>query len=337
MFDFLDSVQDVMRTICQDHVETFFQRFRFVLLRAAPSTNANRIRALYGYARYIYGSRQIAELHRNHRLAIKPAEVLDSSSILDYTMDVAHRGYSWSSARDLGTALDAVVAVQPKRALDDHSALLTQQPWWKLFARAAHYRWRHSPNRTVRRGITEDMAKALADSPPMFGSGGPTSKHHVSAFQWKVLIVISWVFGLRKQEVLHVQRDHIYMQYSKHQNCNRWFCTVARPKIQDADNSQRVALNCTLVPDWCHDILARYLDSGEEFMPIWQAAFTKQSCCPWIRYALGVGDDKGFVFHSVRHGRAAHLFKQEGIGLQEILEFGRWRSERSTRMYLHAW
>lgn len=309
-------------------VRRWLRAFRAGGFQRAEGTDCNRLRALQQYLSWIKSTRTLPQANCH----VQTSQWLDTDVVVDYLLYRQELGLSWSGPANLGAVLDAVSAAKSRTIHDPHIQP-TKCGWWLTHQRAAVYHWNRSKNKHTRAPLTPEAIQKVRNSKP---DTGPGSK--LTPFQWNALWTIAWVFGLRKGEALAVEPHHLSEIVDSRER-EKWNCFVANPKITDVHNSQRVVLPTVLVPEWARHVLRRYRDGETSFVPMWKAALHKNSCCPHLRWVLGVHheDAPRYAFHSVRHGRSVQLFKHEGLTLMELLDFGRWRSERSARMYVHAY
>lgn len=174
-------------------------------------------------------------------------------------------------------------------------------------------------DRAPRQFISWTQALLLADHPPK-------GVQHV---HWKAYILISWAFLLRHGEIRRVTPEDV--SFFKEGACwevNLGSCKTAKGK--ERYQTARMPLQL-LPPQVCEALEVFSLLNNKNFS--WR--IPKGKVCAHLRQVLST-EDKGFVFHSLRHGRATHLRRVHQLKDDELKVLGRWASVGGLYAYLHC-
>ena len=174
-------------------------------------------------------------------------------------------------------------------------------------------------SQTPRKFIDWPQAQALAVAPPK----------NTDPFLWKSYVLIAWTFLLRHGEVRQIKPNDIhYFKEGDAWEINLGSCKTAKAK----GRTQTARMPTHLIPQPVIEILQAFSAFPSENFS-WK--INKNSVCEHIRKTLLPGDP-GYVFHSLRHGRATHLRRSHHIGDEYLKVLGRWASLGGLYCYLHC-
>ena len=113
---------------------------------------------------------------------------------------------------------------------------------------------------------------------------------------------------------------------------------VVNPKLRHLggrDEDQFVTLKRTSMPEEAWLAISAFAQLADRAVD-WDKLVPRRQVIPGIRNALGLPFEKRFVFHSYRHGRATDLKRVVQMRLDDVQDKGRWYSQASMKIYLHA-
>ncbi len=174
-------------------------------------------------------------------------------------------------------------------------------------------------DRAPRQFISWPQALLLADHPPK----------GVQLIYWKAYILISWAFLLRHGEIRRINpRDVSFFKEGACWEVHLGSCKTAKGK----GRYQTARMPLQLLPQQVCEVL-QVFSALNDIRFSWN--IPKAKVCAHIRGVLDT-EDKGYVFHSLRHGRATHLRRVHQLKDEELKVLGRWASVGGLYAYLHC-
>lgn len=173
--------------------------------------------------------------------------------------------------------------------------------------------------KTIRRTITWEQAKLISQHPPK----------GVDSFKWQCYVLFAWAFMLRHGEIRRV--SPLSVQFIE--QSNKWEIDLGKCKTTRERGLTQVAR----FP--CHLLPAEVIQLLKTFVKLPDTSFSwginKSKVSSHLRCVLQT-DNLGYVFHSLRHGRATHLRKYDSVNDPDLKVLGRWLSNDALYCYLHC-
>ncbi len=148
---------------------------------------------------------------------------------------------------------------------------------------------------------------------------------------WAIFVALGWVFLLRHSEARYLTPSDVQKPCSA--NKYTWHVSIKNPKV-NVSGWNTVVMRDDLVPRFFKSLLYYFVSTKECWD--WNELVPQRWVCTIIREALDRKDDLSLVFHSLRHGRATHLFKVDNVTLEDLQKMGRWSTLSSVKVYLHC-
>ncbi len=224
-------------------------------------------------------------------------QCVPSSSVLEWMFDLWDAGYSASEFVCSIMAMDAYCMVR------DWPMVSCRPEVVRMIKR---YVQNYKKRKVPRAAVSFDEAVRIANFAP----------RKVPQKEWAVFVALGWVFLLRHSEVRYLRPSDI------HQPCNAnnytWMVFVRNPKVNVA-GWNTVIMPDALIPSFFKPLLRRF--AASDFVWDWNVLVPQRWVCVIIRQALNRHEDMSLVFHSLRHGRATHLFKVSNVTLETLQKF----------------
>ncbi|GJL76994.1 hypothetical protein [Nitrosomonas sp.] len=241
------------------------------------------------------------------------ATYVTSTSLVTWINNLWDAGKSPSTAIKALSFLDTLcVALKPETFKPFFSNSTVKyyisawEEWWKR------------KGKSERQFISWDEAKRISQNPPK----------GVDAFKWKSYILISWSFMLRHGEIRRVSPTSVsFVEEGGNWEIRLGECKTAKEK----GRGQVARFPSSLLPKEVIPLLQAFIQLPASFE--WNIPKNKVSA--HIRAVLNTSN-KGYVFHSLRHGRATHLRSCKNINDPDLKMYGRWESTDSLYCYLHC-
>ncbi len=239
-------------------------------------------------------------------------QCIPSSLILCWMFDLWDAGYSASEFVCSVMAMDAYCMVRDW-------PLVSSRP--EVVRMIKRYVSNYNKRKVPRAAVSFEDAVRLASFVP----------RRIPRVEWAIFIALGWVFMLRHSEARYLKPSDIQMPSEK--NNHTWILFIRNPKVNVA-GWNTVIMPDALVPQCFKPLLCRFASS--RILWNWNVLVPAHWVCPTIRQALNRRDDLSLVFHSLRHGRATHLFKVSDVTLEALQKMGRWSTLSSVKVYLHC-
>ncbi len=225
----------------------------------------------------------------------------------------------WDAGRSPSTAikaisfLDTLYVVLRPNSFSSYMKAATVSFYIKSWEES----WKRK-GKSTRQFISWEEAKKISQIPP------PNVDH----FKWKCYILFAWCFMLRHGEIRSVKPENV--QYIA--EADNWEIFLGECKTaKEVGRGQTARFPARLLPTEVKELLTIFAKLPAGFS--W--GVNKNKVSTHIRKVLNT-QDRGYVFHSLRHGRATHLRRFKNINDQDLKMFGRWESVDALYCYLHC-
>lgn len=228
--------------------------------------------------------------------------------------------HDWDAGRSPSSAVKAISFLDTLRvALAPNSF----SPYMKnstiaYYLKSWEEAWKRK-GKKERRPISWEQALLLSKTPPP----------KVDQFKWKCYVLFAWSFMLRHGEIRRVTPAAVqYIEQS-----GNWELTLGECKTTKEKGLSQVArFHTRLLPTEVIPLLKTFSSIKT---PNFDWGINKHNVSPHLRSVLKT-EDKGYVFHSLRHGRATHLRRINNVNDPDLKVLGRWLSSDALNCYLHC-
>lgn len=252
-------------------------------------------------------------------------KVLTCETILFYMNDVYQAGFGVGKATHLLFGLDWL------------SGVVGQYTVWSEhpYLKKAKARWARGDKKSkkTRHYLSRSEMLYLLQQPPPDGE---------VIRAWRMFFCISWVFLLRRSEVVKMLPGDVTKRSRGGKLCYEVY--VRNPKTAKGQ-VQTVYIPVDTVPIPMREYLDWWASSGtcpDEWDP-WDVLVTQKKVIPWLRSIFPKVKPASLCHHSCRHGRATDLFHNcsyaiggDSHGNKCLTTVGRWRSKAACMCYLHS-
>ncbi len=232
--------------------------------------------------------------------------------ILDWMFDLWDAGYSSSEFVCSIMAMDAYCIVKDW-------PMVSSRP--EVVRMIKRYSQNYEKRKVPRSAVSVDDAIRIMNFVP----------RKVPQREWAIFVALGWVFMLRHSEVRYLTPSDITLHCEK--NNFTWLVRIRNPKV-NVGGWNTVIMPDNIIPTYFIPHLRQFATSGVAWD--WNVLVPQSSVCVIIRQALNRVNDFSYVFHSLRHGRATHLFKVDNVTLETLQKLGRWSTLSSVKVYLHC-